>query len=267
MTTFSPAKKAFLMASILYALLLLLGYVWYTSTSPALKKESVKLTALPVTLSMFQPPTPIVVPVSIPKVVEEAQQPKPITPVDRQTEMPITPVKISPPPKKTEVKQKELPKKTLEKPKEVFKEVLKETPPKPSVKPSIAPKKIPPPTQAIESTKELTSKPIIHPNQSASAEQSYLSELNTIIAQHAYNSYPRRAKRRNWQGEVLIQFTLLPNGRITHLSITESSGRQLLDNAALQIFQVKMNQQFKPFPKEIVRTQWRIEVPVSYHLN
>ncbi len=275
MNVLTPAKKAFLMAIVIYALLLLLGYIWYNASAET-KTERVTLTTVPVTLAMFQSPEVILEPT--PAIIEETPQPEPIKPVEQLIEQPIEqviepipkkvapvpkpiepkimPEKTAPPPKKEEVTQKPL---------EVPKETPKETP---SIEPKTETKKIlPPPIQATEPTKEITTEPAIHPNLSDKAEQSYLSELNAIIAQHAYNSYPRRAKRRNWQGEVLIQFILQPNGRITRLSIVESSGRQLLDNAALEIFQLKMNHQFKPFPKEIVRTQWRIEVPVSYNLN
>ncbi|MCF6298906.1 MAG: energy transducer TonB [Thiomicrorhabdus sp.] len=272
MTRFTPAKKAFLVAISLYALALFFGYMWYSSSADS-KKELVKLTTVPVTLSMFQNEVMVVEPA--PNIIE-ATPPEPVEPVTPpieeiiKQEAPIPevsikeptvppkpnkiPVKISPPPKKAIVKQQEPPK----------------LPPTPHAEttPEVSTKILPPPIQ--ETASEPLKEPaplIVDPNVSAQAEQSYLSELNAIIAQHAHNSYPRRAKRRNWQGEVLIQFTLLPNGQITRLSIIESSNRQLLDNAALQIFQLKMNQQFKPFPKEIVRAQWRIEVPVSYHLN
>ncbi len=258
MTRFTPAKKSFLIAFVLYALLLLTGYIWYTSTLT--KKALPELTEVPITLSMFQvaPPTPKRVEVVQPAPIKAVEPPplKPIekrpAPIEKPSKPPIkkpvepatkTPIKISPPPKPT------------------IEPVIEVQP------------KAPPPIPAIKSAEKPVAEPLempsspIRTNQAAKAEERYLSELNAIIAQHAYNSYPKRAKRRNWQGDVFIQFTLEPNGRISQLSIVESSGRKLLDNAALQIFQVKMNQQFKPFPKEITRTKWRIKVPVSYNLR
>jgi len=271
MSALTPAKKAFLLAITLYTLLLFLGYLWYTANT-TIKTERETLTTVPVTLAMFQPQISTVEPA--PKKVE-ATPPEPIKPappvekiVSVETPIPApkkTPIKVSTPPKKVDVIPDEPVKEPLKKPTEVIKKVVSN----PRTKPETETKEIlPPPVQAVEHTQEsVVESPPTHPNLTAKAEQHYLSELNAIIAQHAYNSYPRRAKRRNWQGEVLIQFTLLPNGRITRLNIIESSGRQLLDNAALEIFQRKMNQQFKPFPQEIARTQWRIEVPVSYYLK
>lgn len=264
MALFTPAKKAFLIASILYACLLLIGYAWYSFSTQAQEKQ-LTLTTVPVTLSMFKHT------VSAKPIPKETQviQPEPtdsVLPVKETIEKTITKqtdLALKPEPKKEPIKKSPPPKKINAKP--------QITPVKPVIK--IPPTPPPLPKEKTPPSPEITTKPLkkeitpIHPNLSAHAEQSYLSELNTIIAQHAYNSYPRRAKRRNWQGEVLIKFTLLPNGRITRLSLVESSGRQLLDNAALHIFQIKMNQQFKPFPKEIKRTQWQIKVPVSYHLN
>ena len=84
---------------------------------------------------------------------------------------------------------------------------------------------------------------------------------------HAQTTYPRRAKRRQWEGVVVIEFKLLSNGKITQLSLVNSSGKSILDTAALSIFQKRMKGQFKPFPKEIQRKYWQIKVPVNYQLN
>jgi protein TonB len=103
--------------------------------------------------------------------------------------------------------------------------------------------------------------------QHANAEQAYLYELRSEILMHAQDTYPRRAKRRHWEGVVTLSFTLLPSGKILGLSIQESSSRQILDDAATSILQSKMRNQFQPFPAEITRKEWEITIPVSYHLR
>ena len=99
------------------------------------------------------------------------------------------------------------------------------------------------------------------------AEQSYLNALQKAIVKHAQDTYPRRAKRRHWEGEVKISFTILPNGNIVNLKIVETSGKSILDQAALSIFQEKMQSRFKTFPETIKRETWDITVPVHYGLR
>jgi len=111
------------------------------------------------------------------------------------------------------------------------------------------------------------SAPAYTAQQTASAEQAYLHELRKQIINYARDTYPRRAKRRHWEGDILIQFTLTPAGNITKLKIIQGSGKKILDQAALEIFQVKMSNHFRAFPKEINRELWTIKVPVSYHLR
>ena len=48
-----------------------------------------------------------------------------------------------------------------------------------------------------------------------------------------YFNYPLLARRRGWQGEVLIAFTLASNGKIMDIHIANSSGHNMLDRAAL----------------------------------
>ncbi len=283
----TPSQKAFIITLSLYALALLIGYWLYTQDTPPTKENNVKLTTVPVTLAMFQAPPiaeptppvqteeaviepkvePVINPLPEPKIkptIEPKIKPKPIqTPppktVKPQTTQPIEPKKLLPPPK-------ELPKEQPKKP------PVKQSPIPPQ--PNIVAEPMPPatPTPPKVQTPTVAEKPypqppqLSHPN-TEQAEKTYLSELNHQIAQHAKNSYPKRAKRRRWEGEVLIQFTLFPNGAIKHLSIIQSSGRSMLDEAAIHILKTDMNSQFKPFPDDIVRNKWVIKVPVSYHLE
>ncbi|TNF38119.1 MAG: energy transducer TonB [Gammaproteobacteria bacterium] len=53
------------------------------------------------------------------------------------------------------------------------------------------------------------------------------------FASHFY--YPAAAQRRNWQGDVILQFTLMPDGSIQHIRINKSSGYAVLDDAAMDV--------------------------------
>ncbi len=279
----TPSQKAFIITLTLYTLVSLVGYRLYTLAPPPTKENKIKLTAVPVTLAMFQAPPivaptppiqtevavvePEIEPLSEPKIkptIEPKIEPKPVqTPppkiIKPQTIQPVEPKKLPPPPK-------ELPKEQPKKP------PIKQEPVHPQ--PNIMAESIthdtptPPKVETLAAVKKIQPQPpqLSHPN-TEQAEQVYLSELNTQIARHAKNSYPKRAKRRRWEGEVLIQFTLFPNGAIKHLSIIQSSGRSMLDEAAIHILKTNMNSQFKPFPDDIVRNKWVIKVPVNYHLE
>ena len=275
----SPSQKAFIITLALYSTLILAGYWLYTSEVLPVKEHKVKLTTVPVTLAMFQapavvtptPPAPTKVNIKAPKKVEPKIKPKvkPDTtpkaeprPVQTHTPKTIKPQIIKP----TE------PKKILP-PKEKLKEQpIKPEQTQPSTPSEPVKKSLPPPPKVQAPTTIQTKQPPSPPAQlslpnTEQAEQTYLNELNTQIAQYAKNTYPKRAKRRRWEGEVLIQFTLYPNGAIKNIRIIQSSGRTLLDEAAIQIFKTKMNSQFKPFPSEIVRNKWILKVPVDYGLE
>ena len=52
-----------------------------------------------------------------------------------------------------------------------------------------------------------------------------------------YFYYPDAARRRHWQGDVVLQFTLLPDGHLNQIRIHQSSGFTSLDEAAVQALQ------------------------------
>jgi protein TonB len=49
--------------------------------------------------------------------------------------------------------------------------------------------------------------------------------------------YPRLAQREGWEGSVLLRVRVLPNGRSEAISVLKSSGRTVLDNAAIEAVQ------------------------------
>ena len=265
----SPATQSFILAVLLYSLIILTGYFLWTS-QPAKKEITNKVQPVPVTLAMFAEPTPIIPPepVAIPEPIVEPEviiEPKPII----EAEPIVEPEPIIEPPKQTP--------KPIEKPikKPVKKQPIKQVKPKKVEKPiePIQPKvdvveqtADTPPITETPTIMEPPAKPVYSTQQIANAEQLYLLALRKQIIAYAQDTYPRRAKRRRWEGDVLIQFELTPDGVINRLKIVESSGRNILDKAALEIFQVKMNNHFKVFPKEIDREKWLIKVPVSYNL-
>lgn len=60
--------------------------------------------------------------------------------------------------------------------------------------------------------------------------------IDTIIRKEfsKYFYYPKSAQRKNWQGLVILRFIIEKDGLIKHISISQSSGYSVLDNAAVK---------------------------------
>ena len=86
------------------------------------------------------------------------------------------------------------------------------------------------------------SKTIANAIGSPDARNRYLAMVRQTIEQH--KRYPQRAVMRGLQGEVGVQFILTQDGTVTGLTIKESSGEKLFDEAALAAVQAAT-----PFPK------------------
>lgn len=261
---------SFLLTSLIYAGLVLGVYLLVNKTP---EKTVSAAKAVPVTLAMFQPPQPEVQavpepPVEIKQPIEEPipqeiVEPEPI-PEPKPQPKPLPKKEVKPVPKKEpkKVEPKVTPKTEPKvEPKKGKKEPVLEpvkqletktvaAPPKPAVSEPVKP-----------------AKPTYSDQQIETAEQAYLNALATQLAQLAQDTYPNRAKRRRWEGTVTLSFTLFPNGRIADAVVLESSGRVILDEAALEIIVDKMNAHFKPFPKEVTRSHWPIQVPIRYELR
>ncbi len=71
--------------------------------------------------------------------------------------------------------------------------------------------------------------------------------------------YPGIARKKGWQGRVLISFVILEDGSVIDIQIIESSGYSLLDKNA-----VKSVLSAAPFPTPPVKAE--IIIPISYAL-
>ena len=58
--------------------------------------------------------------------------------------------------------------------------------------------------------------------------------LRLRLAHRIEKRYPRLARQRGWEGEVLLGFRIDPQGRIGDIHIARSSGYPLLDRSALK---------------------------------
>lgn len=274
---------SFILTVLIYTGLLFSGYLLWQNTpeekTPATHPVSVSLAMF----EMAKPRPPLPEPVQVEETVEPEIEPQvePVTPPPK-VEPPKQEPKLEPKPEsKPEPKpiKKPAPEpKPKPQPKPKPKPVEKKVEPKPEIKPVVKPP-VKPVTPAPDITQDIkpaapalptvekSLEPAYSPQQIANAEKTYLSTLAQQLAQLAQNTYPKRAKRRHWEGTVTLSFTIFPNGRIAQVKVVDSSRRDILDQAALDIIKERMHSQFKPFPDEIKRTQWQIQVPIRYELR
>lgn len=96
-------------------------------------------------------------------------------------------------------------------------------------------------------------------NHQKAYEDENLGRIRTLLAQNL--TYPKNARRLNLQGEVTVTFSLSPNGEPIALTVTKSSGSELLDEAACRLIQTTAPQ----FPKPSKTVH--ISVPIGYRLR
>jgi TonB family C-terminal domain len=196
---------------------------------------------------------------------EEISTPRPDTPVMHAEKVYIAP---PPPPEappqveKKVVRAKIIPK-VVEKPVEEQPpepEPIQETPVETAPVAVAAPVEAPPAPPAPPVVKE-------PPKPSADSvkmvTRTYLRSLKKQLEQ--IKDYPATAKRLKQEGTVRVRFTILADGKIEQIEVSESSRYSSLDNSALEA--VAKMEKFQPIPKLLEKERWRIEIPIQYKLN
>jgi len=86
---------------------------------------------------------------------------------------------------------------------------------------------------ALIESKDIQNTPKKSINESANSTPKIkiISLLREKIQQNFY--YPKLAQRRNWQGDVQLAFDVNNYGSIKNITVKESSGYEILDNAAM----------------------------------
>jgi len=78
---------------------------------------------------------------------------------------------------------------------------------------------------------------------------SYFAEWQRKVEKIGQLNFPDEAKRRNMQGDLLLDVALHSNGTIAEVNMRRSSGHKILDDAAIAI--VRLAAPYAPFPEEI----------------
>jgi len=213
----------------------------------------------PLTLSLaqFQPAPPE--PIAPPPVAQPEPPPKP-KPEPKPVAKPKPVDKPKPPEKPIEKpKPKPKPEKPIEKPAPKPDVAPQPVPVKelalPVVAPRPAPAPAPRPVQRVAAPA-----PVVN---NAAAEAAYRQKLQSLIA--ARKQYPRMAEKAEVEGTVTVSFTVLPNGTITSARVSQSSGNDWLDKAAVQA--VNATSGALPFPAGIHKTQWDFALKVNFKLD
>lgn len=136
----------------------------------------------------------------------------------------------------------------------------------------VSPKKVEPPTKvklAIQQKKPTmaapsSSTPVIAKQHSLKNQVIDVNTLPLFKAPRPALNYPRRAKRRGYQGVAILQIELSEKGLITNVKILKSSGFAELDKAAIGNVS---KWQFHPVMRDSHGIKARFSVPIEFSLR
>lgn len=214
---------------------------------------------------MKEPP-PLQVSLAEAKSMENKSTPEPPKPEIKKPEPPKPKVKIPEPPK-PEIKKEPIPvtDKTpttvpLSKPPVSVnpkEEQVSETNPKPEANPTRVI------TKAADTPQETKTVNAPSPEKVTSATNDYSSLLAAAIAK--YKQYPKIAQMRGWQGLIIIELQLNPQGGVIYSQIKKSSGYDVLDQEALEM--IKRASPFPQPPEALRNKNFTVLVPISFKLE
>lgn len=250
---------AAVLALVVHGLLLETDFSWLPTKKPMRSKP------LPVTVTLsylhFEKPEPEPV-VQKQRLIPEKRLPV----VDPET---IPPKPATPPKKKP---------KRIAPIKEILKKPVtqkkKPLPPKPSMplekqkpmeKPKVRPPKTPPPP--VMETR-LDRKPedpsASQPTKSSGETVRTLQEIKPIYRSNPPPKYPRMARRKKYQGVVILDVLVNQNGGVGDIRIFRSSGYSILDKAAINAVKGWL---FEPGKRGDMPVDMRVTVPVHFRLR
>lgn len=76
--------------------------------------------------------------------------------------------------------------------------------------------------------------------------------------------YPPQARHNNWEGATLLELIINPEGKVEKLTILQSSGYPLLDQAAEKTVK---NWRYRPAGKDEAAVAWRTRVRINFVLE
>jgi protein TonB len=83
----------------------------------------------------------------------------------------------------------------------------------------------------------------------SSADAYYLNSWRRKIESIGNLNYPAQARKKKLYGSLRLMVAILPDGSLREVALLESSGHQVLDDAAIRI--VRLASPFAPFPDDL----------------
>jgi protein TonB len=105
--------------------------------------------------------------------------------------------------------------------------------------------------------------PAAPPPADSDALETYRASVNAAATR--FKRYPRAAIDNNWEGEVVVLLTIGADGRIAALRVRRSSGYEILDRQALDMF--RNAKPFVPLPRELRGREFEVELRAIYSLK
>lgn len=251
-TTEGRARPAWIASLAIHGVLVAAVAWWLAERSgPAF----VPATPVPLQLAMFQAPAPVEPPAPAePTPVQEASPP-PALPEPAPAAPPVEPPAPKPVPVQPRPAKAAPPKPAASAVEPVRAQPVESAPAAevPVAIQSPAPAPVVPPPAAQPVT----------PAPDPALEDGYRTRIRQAVDEHKH--YPRMARRLELEGRVVVAFTVEADGRLAGVRVVESSGSELLDEAALEA--VRQAAPFPPFPDGVERRQWDFTLPLSFSLD
>jgi periplasmic protein TonB len=92
----------------------------------------------------------------------------------------------------------------------------------------------------------------------SSADAFYLNSWRRKIESIGNLNYPQKARENKLYGSLRLVVAILPDGSLKEVELLESSGHQVLDDAAVRI--VRLSAPYAPFPDELRRSTDVLEI-------
>lgn len=215
--------------------------LWYVSKQLPTAQLDIKKPD-PVVIEIVKPPEPS-------KVIE----PK-IPPVTQKPKIP--PVSQKPQPVQKQLAPPNPVQKSVEQPKSIQQNKTAEQV-KPIAEPLSKNVVAAPVQQPISKSSDVATKPN-DDNQVVTEAKGYAGYLSNPAPE-----YPEQALDRGWEGSVMLRVKVLPNGSPDTVTIKESSGKKILDNAAVRTVK---QWKFSPALKGKTPVEGWVDVPIHYRL-
>ncbi|MBN2695581.1 TonB family protein, partial [bacterium] len=90
----------------------------------------------------------------------------------------------------------------------------------------------------------------------------YLNAIQSKIQKNRV--YPKKAQRLRMEGQVLLFFKVLKNGKIESVKLKKSSGYEILDESAIKL--IEKIGSFPPIPETLNMSSWEFSIPITYTL-